>query len=101
MSAYLLSERHLEFLSLTVACTCSCESTQVNMQHCWKSHVPAQIPFFYWLIHIKRNVLPIQIQSVRQLLIMFCLMLPVFSKMMKPVHFDAQMELIQQRAIVL
>ena len=41
----LLTERHLEFLSLTVGYTCSCECTQVNMQHCWKSHVTAQIPF--------------------------------------------------------
>ena len=42
MTALLLTERHLEFLSLK-GCTGSSESTQVYMPHCWKSHVVAQI----------------------------------------------------------
>ena len=41
MSVQLLTEHHLEFLSLKVGCTGSNESTQVKMPHCWKSHVTA------------------------------------------------------------
>ena len=39
----LLTEHHLEFLSLRVGCMGSSESTFVEMPHCWKSHVGAQI----------------------------------------------------------
>ena len=42
LSVKLLSEQHLEFLSLKGDCTCSSESTHVEMPHCWKSHVTAQ-----------------------------------------------------------
>ena len=41
MNIKLLSERHLEFLSLTGGCTGSPESTHVKMPYCWKSHVTA------------------------------------------------------------
>ena len=37
------TKHHLEFLSLKGGCTDSSESTLVKMQHCWKSHVAAQI----------------------------------------------------------
>ena len=43
MSVKLLTEHHLEFLSLKVGCTGSSEFTLVKMPHCWKSHVTAQI----------------------------------------------------------
>ena len=43
MTVKLLTEHHLEFLSLTGDCTDSSESTLVKMPHCWKSHVTAQI----------------------------------------------------------
>ena len=43
MTAKLLTEHHLEFLSLNDGCTGSSESTLVKMPHCWKSHVPAHI----------------------------------------------------------
>ena len=43
MSVNLLIERHLEFLSLRGGCTGSSESASVNMPHCWKSRVVAQI----------------------------------------------------------
>ena len=43
MIVKLLTEHHLEFLSLIGGCTCSSESTLVNMPHCWKSHVVAQM----------------------------------------------------------
>ena len=36
MIAKLLTEQHLEFLSLKGGCTCSYESTLVKMPHCWK-----------------------------------------------------------------
>ena len=43
MIVKLLTERHLEFLSLKGGCTGSSESTHVKMPHCWKSHVTALI----------------------------------------------------------
>ena len=43
MSVKLLTEHHLEFLSLKRGCTGSSESTLVKMPHCWKSHVVAQM----------------------------------------------------------
>ena len=39
----LLTEHHLECLSLKGGCRCSSESTLVKMPHCWKSHVAAHI----------------------------------------------------------
>ena len=43
MIVRLLTEHHLEFLSLKVGCTGSSESTHVKMPHCWKSHALAQL----------------------------------------------------------
>ena len=42
MTVKLLTEHHLEFLSLKGGCTESSEFTLVKMSHCWKSHVAAQ-----------------------------------------------------------
>ena len=42
MSVKLLTEHHLEFLSLNGGCRGSSESTHVKMPHCLKSHVTAQ-----------------------------------------------------------
>ena len=39
----LLTENHLEFLSLKGGCTGLSEPTLVKMPHCWKSHVTAQL----------------------------------------------------------
>ena len=39
----LLTEHHLEFLSLKGGCTASSESTLVKMSNCWKSHAAAHI----------------------------------------------------------
>ena len=39
----LLTEHHLEFLSLKGSCRGSSESTHVKMPHCWKSHALAQL----------------------------------------------------------
>ena len=41
MIVKLLTEHHLEFLSLKGGCTGSSESTHVRMPHCWKSHATA------------------------------------------------------------
>ena len=43
MSVKLLTEHHLEFLSLKGGCTGSSESTLVKMPHCWKPHVAAHM----------------------------------------------------------
>ena len=43
MIVKLLTEHHLEVLSLKSGCTGSCESTLVKMPHCWKFHALAQL----------------------------------------------------------
>ena len=43
MIVKLLTEHHLEFLSLKGGCTGSSESTHVKMPHCWKSHATARL----------------------------------------------------------
>ena len=43
MTVKLLTEHHLESLSLEGGCTGLSESTLVKMPHCWKSHVMAQM----------------------------------------------------------
>ena len=47
MSVKLLTEHHLESLSLKGGCTGSPQSPLVQMPHCWKSRVMAQILLFY------------------------------------------------------
>ena len=46
MSVKLVTEHHLEFLSLKGGCKGSSESTLVKMSNCWKSHVTALIFHF-------------------------------------------------------
>ena len=43
MIVKLLTEHHLEFLSLKGGCRGSSKSTYVKMPHCWKSHAMAQM----------------------------------------------------------
>ena len=43
MIVKLLTEHHLEFLSLKGGCRGSSESTHVKMSNCWKSHALAQM----------------------------------------------------------
>ena len=50
MSVKLLTEHHLEFLSLKGGCTGTSESTLVIMPHCWKSHASPMLLFSYGLI---------------------------------------------------
>ena len=46
MIVELLTEHHLEFLSLKGGCTGSSESTLVKMPHCWESHGRAHLFYF-------------------------------------------------------
>ena len=43
MIVQLLTEHHLEFLSLKAGCRGSSKSTLVQMSNCWKSHAAAHI----------------------------------------------------------
>ena len=43
MTPVLLTEQHLEFLSLTGGCTGSSESIYIKMPHCWKYHVAVHL----------------------------------------------------------
>ena len=43
MIVKLLTEHHLDFLSLKGGCRGSSESTLVKMSNCWKSHATAQM----------------------------------------------------------
>ena len=43
MIVKLLTEHHLEFLSLKGGCRGSSESTLVKMSNCWKSHAAARM----------------------------------------------------------
>ena len=54
MIVKLLTEHHLEFLSLKGGCRGLSESTLVKMSNCWKSHAVAQSSFFrtpQWFLH--------------------------------------------------
>ena len=46
MIVKLLTEHHLEFLSLKEGCKGSSESTHVKIPHCWKSHALAHLILF-------------------------------------------------------
>ena len=47
MSVKLLTEHHLEFLSLKGGCRGSSESTHVKKPYCWKLHDMAQLLFYF------------------------------------------------------
>ena len=54
MIVKLLTEHHLEFLSLKGGCRGLSESTHVKMPRCWKSHALAHIlPSFVVIIALK------------------------------------------------
>ena len=50
MIVKLLTERHLEFLSLKGGCTGSSESTLVKMSNCWKSRALAHMSSLHWSV---------------------------------------------------
>ena len=47
MTVKLLTEHHLEFLSLKEGCTGLSESTLVKMPRCWKSGVTAHFMYYF------------------------------------------------------
>ena len=51
MVVKLLTEHHLEFLSLKGACRGSFESTLVKIPHCWKSHALAHFLSIFSLFY--------------------------------------------------
>ena len=51
MIVKLLTEHHLEFLSLKGGCRGSYESTHVKIPHCWKSHALAHLSLLYCLVY--------------------------------------------------
>ena len=69
MIVKLLTEQHLEFLSLKGGCRGSPESTHVKMPHCWKSHARAQILYescplsLCYLSGFLQQILPLQIRN--------------------------------------
>ena len=50
MIVKLLTEYHLECLSLKGGCRGLSESTHVKMPHCWKSHALAQFSYFFQIL---------------------------------------------------
>ena len=60
MIVKLLTEHHLELLSLKGVCTGSPESTLVKLPHCWKSHDAAHIYAYMYIYasiyQYRRNV---------------------------------------------
>ena len=63
MSFKLLTEHHLEALSLIGGCSGASESTHVKMPHCWKSHVAAQL-FMYFKIQVETITKLLQISGL-------------------------------------
>ena len=57
MNIKLLTEQHLEFLSLKGGYTGSSESIHVKMPHCWKSHVTVQMDNTIFIVSICSVVL--------------------------------------------
>ena len=55
MIVKLLTERHLEFLSLKEGCTGSSESTLVKMSNCWKSHDMAHLVKLYTTVKVAHH----------------------------------------------
>ena len=56
MIVKLLTEYHLEFLSLKGGCRGSSESTHVKMPHCWKSHALAHSIIIFSLLQLQVEV---------------------------------------------
>ena len=56
MIVKLLTEHHLEFLSLKGGCRGSSEPTLVRMSNCWKSHAAAHLIKFPAKLKILENL---------------------------------------------
>ena len=63
MIVKLLTEHHLEFLSLKGGCRGSSESTHVKMPHCWKS--PGSfILALYFLVFLFQSIFSYSVSSL-------------------------------------
>ena len=71
MGVKLLTEHHLEFLSLKEGCTGLYESTLVKMPHCWKSHATAQTHFDSWTRVITGTLTRIILMNMTSLMVIF------------------------------
>ena len=75
MIVKLLTEHHLEFLSLKGRCTGASASTLAKMPHCWKSHVTAHLiiyfrrPGFYITLHILKLYLALDMAGIANALL--------------------------------
>ena len=65
MDIRLLTEHHLEFLSLKGGCTGSSESILVRMPHWWKAHVAAHMLFAYYRYNL--NMISLYLLSIMSL----------------------------------
>ena len=71
MIVTLLTEHHLEFLSLKVGCRGSPESTFVKISNCWKSHAAAH---FIWCNVINNQKCNSALEKVLSILILFSIL---------------------------
>ena len=71
MSVKLLTEHHLEYLSLKGGCKDLSESTLVTMPHCWKSHAAA----YLYPPHLWFRLLPAGSNAVVLFYLIHCLLL--------------------------
>ena len=72
MSVKLLTEHHLEFLSVKGDCRGSFESTLVKMPHCWKSHVTAHFCFNELKLKLNRYICANTSDVVKNLAVIKC-----------------------------
>ena len=75
MIVKLLTERHLEFLSITGGCRGPSESTLVKMSNCWKSRALAHLYYRSLLSYytmttalFRKPILQMQISPINQVL---------------------------------
>ena len=101
MIVKLLTEHHLEFLSLKGGCRVSSESTHVKIPHCWKSHALAHIKVQFHSIgmhakDVNRNSHATQNTClhwwVRKFIIIVCLYKFAFLDLWKRHHVDLHLE---------
>ena len=79
MIVKLLTEHHLEFLSLKGGCRGSSESTLVKMSNCWKSHAAAHLStthratvYMLKLVTKKQAIQSVKVVSI--LLLRYCIL---------------------------
>ena len=74
MTVKLLTEHHLEFLSLKGCCTGSSESTLVKMPYGWNSHVAAHVSNLHMSIICMHSISPTRYKatSYRKVLRPYC-----------------------------